>query len=530
MAASAFVSSRLVGAIALASFLAPAPMALAQDAPAGHPNAQGQSAASRDNGPSPEARGRRGPEQRADSIPPLPADKSAHHRLTLADGRTLDFTATAGTIRLFNAGNGNPLADVVTTSFTLDGAEPGKRPVMFVFNGGPGYASAWLDLGGLGPWRLAMSGDAAVPSAPPTLTDNPDTWLAFADLVFVDPPGTGYSRILGGEDVRKSFWSVGGDIDAAATVIRRWTEQNNRMMSPHWIAGESYGGFRAPKIAAKLQTDQGIGVAGLVMISPVLDFGAFNARFSPMNSVAVLPSEAAVNREAKGPITRADLADVEAYARGEYLTDIVRGVRDKALVDSVSGKVADLIGLDLATVRRLDGRVPGQLYLREKYRAQGKVGSAYDATVTGYDPEPTANRNEAEDQLRLGLHAPLVEAMVDLYRNRIGWVVENGRYQFINEQASRQWDYGHDDAEAISDLRRALALDPHMRVLVAHGLTDVVTPYFATQLAIDQIPAFGDPDRLQLKVYPGGHMVYIRDASRKALSEDVRKLVEGNAR
>ena len=528
MAALAFFSPRLLGALALALSFLPATLpAHAQDMPPGHPPTKGPSAPADESAGNAAARDRRGPASRADGLPALPPDKSAQHRLTLTDGRTLAFTASASTIRLYNAADGKGLADVVTTSFTLDNAPARDRPVMFVFNGGPGYASAWLDLGGLGPWRLSMSGEAAAPSAPPILTDNPDTWLAFTDLVFVDPPGTGYSRILGGDDVRKSFWSVNGDIDAAATVIRRWTEQNNRLGSPHWIAGESYGGFRAPKIAAKLQTDQGIGVAGLVMISPVLDFGEFNAKFSPITYVGLLPSQTAANREAKGPVTRGDLADVEAYARGAFLTDLVRGVRDSAVVDQLSGKVADYTGLDLGFVRQLAGRVPAPVFLRERYRAQGKVGSAYDATVTGYDPEPYSTENRSEDQLRLGLHAPLVEAMVDVYRNRIGFVVENGRYQFINEQASRQWDWGHGNAEALSDLRKVLALDPRLRALIAHGLSDVVTPYFATQLELDQIPAFGTPDRLQMKVYPGGHMIYIRDASRTALTEDVRKLVEG---
>lgn len=531
MAALAFAFPRVLGALTLALSLLPASLpAQGQEAPASRPSAHGPSApadATHETGENASARDRRGPTPRVDGLPALPPDKSAQHRITLADGRVLDFTASASTIRLYNAANGTPLADVVTTSFTLDNAPARERPVMFIFNGGPGYASAWLDLGGLGPWRLPMSGEAAAPSAPPVLSDNPDTWLAFTDLVFVDPPGTGYSRILGGDDVRKSFWSVNGDIDADATVIRRWTEQNNRLGSPHWIAGESYGGFRAPKIAAKLQTDQGIGVAGLVMISPVLDFGQFNAKFSPLTYVGLLPSETAANREAKGPVTRADLADVEAYARGAYLTDLVRGVRDSAVVDQLSGKVADFTGLDLAFVRRLAGRVPAGVFLRERYRAQGKVGSAYDATVTGIDPEPFATEDRSDDQLRLGLHAPLTEAMVDVYRNRIGFVVENGRYQFINEQASRQWDWGRGNAEALTDLRKVLALDPRLHAFIAHGLTDVVTPYFVTQLQLDQIPAFGTPDRLQLKTYPGGHMIYIRDASRKALTEDVRKLVEG---
>ena len=248
-----------------------------------------------------------------------------HHVLQLPD-RTLHFTATAGTIRLFDANSGAPQADIATLTFALDGADARTRPVTFVFNGGPGYASGWLDLGGFGPWRLPMSGEADRPSAAPVTVDNADTWLDFTDLVFIDPAGTGYSRILGGDDVRRSFYSVDGDIQSLAVTVRRWVEANNRFESPKFIAGESYGGFRAPKIVRQLQRDQGIGVAGVVLISPVLDFNRFNASSSPLGLVARLPSYVGGRAPAKGPITRADLADVEQYAQGDFLADVLKGV------------------------------------------------------------------------------------------------------------------------------------------------------------------------------------------------------------
>jgi carboxypeptidase C (cathepsin A) len=460
-----------------------------------------------------------------EGLPVLPPDKATQHTLTLADGATLRFTATAGTIRLLNGQSGAPIADVAYIAYTKDGAQAGARPVTFVFNGGPGYASGWLNLGGLGPWRLRMDGSADRPSAPPITSDNADTWLDFTDLVFIDPPGTGYGRVLGGGDNRKALWSVNGDIDALATTVRRWVEQNNRMESPKFIAGESYGGFRAPKVAHELNVDQGVGIAGLVMISPVLDFGGFNARFSPLSFVAALPSMAAVARSAKGPISKADLADVETYAQGDFLADLLKGVNDKAAVARLSSKVAALTGLNPALVRRLDGRVPANVFLRAFWRSKDEIASQYDGTVAGFDPVPFASRSRADDQLRLGLHAPIVEAMVNLYHQKLDWNVVNGRYLFLNEQASRQWDWGSHDAEAISDLRKDLALDPQFRVLIAQGLTDLVAPYFGTQMLLNQIPDYGPPGRLRLRVYPGGHMVYIRDASRKMLHDDARTLV-----
>ena len=204
----------------------------------------------------------------------------------------------------------------------------------------------------------------------------------------------------------------------------------------------------------------------------------------------------------------------------------MRGVNDKAAVDRLSGRVAALTGLDAAMVRRIGGRLPNEWFAREVNRDANRVSSLYDGNVTGIDPYPQSPRSDSEDQLRIGLHAPITQAMVDLYHGRLNWTVENGRYQFINEQAGRQWEYGR-NPEAVRDLRAVLALDPKLKVVVMHGLTDLVTPYFESKMVLDLIPDFGTPERLRLVVYPGGHMIYARDDSRHMMHEDGRKLIEG---
>jgi len=231
-------------------------------------------------------------------------------------GRCLEFKSVAGSIRLVDP-QGDARAEVAYVAYLLDRPSPAERPVVFAINGGPGAGSVWLQLGDIGPWRLPMNGLA--PSSPPTLVDNVDTWLEFADLVFIDPPGTGYSRPRTEAEAEKAdLWSVDGDIRALAETIRRWLTDNGRLGSRKFILGESYGGFRAPKIAETLATEHGVGVNGVILISPVLDFGPFTEGLgNPFPYLARLPSYAAVAREAKGPITRADLADVEAYAKGE---------------------------------------------------------------------------------------------------------------------------------------------------------------------------------------------------------------------
>ena len=452
----------------------------------------------------------------------LPADVTMDHTLELPD-RTLHFKAIAGSIPIKN-GEGKLQAEVAYIAYVRPDVEASARPLTFAINGGPGAASAYLQLGAMGPWRLPLENVA--PSSAPTTIPNPETWLDFTDLVFVDPVGTGYSRFIAtGDDVRKHFWSVDGDIDVLATFMRKWIEKNGRQASKKFIAGESYGGFRAPKLAQALNRD-GVGVSGLVMMSPVLDFGwRGNGRQSPLAWVARLPSMAAAARDAKGPFDREALRDAEHYASGEYLQDLLRGESDTAAVERISTHVAQLTGLDPALVRRLAGRVDSRTFLRERDRARGLVGSMYDATVTGIDPDPSAAISHYEDAVLDVMRAPLASAMTDLYGRVLKWRVEEP-YQLLNNRINSRWNWGdgRNTHEIVSDLRSALAFDPRLRVLITHGASDLVTPYFENQLIIDQMPPFASPDRLKLAVYGGGHMFYTRDASRRALREDALQL------
>ncbi len=322
--------------IALAA-LAVAGSVRAKDQPAsGHEQPALAAPAGQKSGPG--ARGGGAPAPQAAEQHRLPPDSTTKHKLDLP-GRSLAFTATAGAIRLFD-GKGEPQADIAYTAYQLDGTDHATRPVTFVFNGGPGASSAWLQLGNNGPWRIPVNADAVTPSASPNLLPNAETWLDFTDLVFIDPVGTGYSRFVSpAEDVRKHFYSVDGDISALAVTIRRWLEKNDRLLSPKFVVGESYGGFRGPKVVHDLQTKEGVGVTGLILISPVLDFREF-AGSSLLQYVASLPSFAAVARQEKGTVTPADLADVEQYARGEFLSDLVKGQADKEATTRLADKVA----------------------------------------------------------------------------------------------------------------------------------------------------------------------------------------------
>jgi carboxypeptidase C (cathepsin A) len=461
----------------------------------------------------------------ATEVHKLPVDSNTKQTLALP-GRTLAFTATAGSIRLFDDKR-EPQADIAYTAYQLDNVDHATRPVTFLFNGGPGAASAWLQLGNSGPWRLDINADQVTPSASPDLKPNAETWLDFTDLVFIDPVGTGYSRfVANGEDVRKRFFSVDGDVAVIALTIRRWLEKHDRLLSPKYVAGESYGGIRGPKIVRNLQTQQGVGVKGLILISPLLDFREYSGS-SLLQYVVSLPTFAAVARAKRGSVTRADMEDVERYARGDFLGDLMKGEADGEATNRLADKVAALTGIDQATSRRLAGRFGVGEFRREFDRRDGKVTGRYDASVMGDDPFPDSTLSHFGDPSGDALIAPLTSAAVDLTTRKLNWRPD-GSYELLNGAVERAWDFGRSlsPVESTTDLRQILALDPKLKLLVAHGLFDLATPYFGSKIQLDQLPSFASPERVKLAVYPGGHMFYSRDASRKALRGDVEALMK----
>jgi carboxypeptidase C (cathepsin A) len=454
--------------------------------------------------------------------------------LALPSGE-LRFSATAGSIRMSDD-KAAPLVDIAFIAYQKEvdkasdagvaGSETALRPVTFVFNGGPGMASAWLQMGAVGPWRIRLDPAAAGPSASPVPMANPETWLDFTDLVFIDPPGTGYSGIVTNDPAeRRQLWSVGGDIDTLAEVIRRWLDQTGRNVSPKYILGESYGGFRGPRLVRKLQSGDGVGISGLILLSPLLDTHVMSGYVDPMGWVDLLPSEVASVRALHGGVTRADLADVEAYAAGEYLVDVLQGYGDAAALDRLTTRVGGLTGLDAAMVRRLGGRIDRSVFLRSIQ--PGQVASAYDATVTRPDPEPRALAGQFPDPVLRGFEAPVTSGMMAVYSEKLN-VHRDAVYHLSNDDVFAGWDWGHGMGrpESISALQAARSLDPHMRVLIAHGMFDLVTPYFGTVRMLRLLPEMPGAAAIALRVYPGGHMFYFDDRSRAALHDDAKAVFD----
>ena len=455
----------------------------------------------------------------------LPAPVTTSHSLPAALG-SLKYQATAGSIVLSDQA-GRPTVEIAYVAYVLEGQDPATRPIAFAFNGGPGAASAYLHFGAMGPQRLAFGNQGDGPSSPPILTDNPETWLPFTDLVFVDPVGTGYSRFLReDQDLRQQFWSVNGDIASLSRFVTRYLTENDRLRSPKVLVGESYGGFRVPKIARALQGDYGVGINGLYIISPVLDFN-LKADGLPFSTAARLPSLVAAARAAKGEaITREALAEVEAYALGDYLVDALKGPRDRAAMARILDRVQTLTGLDRDFLSRSGGQPDMTSVARELGRPRSEVASYYDALISGLDPAPSAPRASFDDPVLDASMAPLTSAAVDYTRRVLKYEVSRP-YELLNGEINRRWSWGNrrEGPEAASDLNAAMALDPALMVVVTHGFTDLVTPYLESRLVLDRLPAtVANPERLRLEVVPGGHMFYTRDDSRKALRDSAARL------
>jgi len=453
-------------------------------------------------------------------LAPFPPPRSVNQSAMIG-GKRVDYIATVGALPVKDD-KGKTIGEVVYTAYTVPG-QAAARPVTFAFNGGPGAASVYLNLGAIGPKRVAFGAQGDAPSDPAVLRDNPASWLDFTDLVFIDPIGTGFSRSrVDEEQTKKAFYTANADIHYLSRIVYDWLLTNNRMTSRKFLVGESYGGYRVPRLAYYLQTEMGIGISGMTMVSPYLDPPAIGEddALSPLPWMINLPAMVAGNFERQGkPLNDATMGPVELYDRTEFMQDLLAGPTDKAATDRLSAKVAELTGLDPVLVRRLNGRVDIETYLREIRRAQGLIGSVYDSNFTAYDPFPASAYPRYSDPLLTTLIAPTTSAMVDFVTNQVGWKVE-ARYNALSTEVNRKWDRDNSDSP-VTDLRKAIAIDPRMAVTIVHGWDDLSCPYYGSRLIMAQLPSYGVPDRVKLRLYPGGHMFYARPDSAAAMRRDI---------
>jgi carboxypeptidase C (cathepsin A) len=451
----------------------------------------------------------------------LPGDSVTEHSIDLPTGK-LAYTATAGTFSLFDQ-SGERSAAIFYTAFVAKPNDPG-RPLTFVFNGGPGAGSAFLNLGLVGP-RLAAFGKG-YDGANVHLVDNPDTWLPFTDLVLIDPVGTGWSRPTK-PDGGSAFWSVRRDAESMAKVIALYVAKNGRVSAPKYILGESYGGFRAAKVARALQSNQGIVLSGILMVSPMLE-GAFQfggERFA-LGAALQLPSLVAAELERTGTFSSAALAQAEHFALTDYLSTLAGPPPNGAAAHAFYAHVAQMTGLPEDVVARSRGFIR-DAYVKNLRAGDHKIVSHYDATFAVDDPNPEAEAARGPDPFLDGFIRAYGSAFVAYARDELGFKTEM-TYNLLASDISGQWDWqdggGHAPPSAAGDLRELLAFGPSFRLMIAHGYSDMVTPYSVSRYLLNHVPASVDGERAELRLYRGGHMFYTDPQSRKAFTADARTM------
>ncbi|HVP89378.1 MAG TPA: peptidase S10 [Casimicrobiaceae bacterium] len=458
------------------------------------------------------------------------------------NGRTLKYRAEAAFVPVAAGGldekRGEPEAAVFTTSYLLDDAQATKRPVCFVFNGGPGSASIWLHLGALGPKRVAIREDGTMPEPPYTVVDNADSWFEHFDLVFVDPPHTGYS-ITVSEEARKKMLSVDGDVDALAECIRAWLVRHRRWGSALYLAGESYGTTRVAALSDKLQ-QLGVALSGLVLVSCAMDLQSIV--FSPRNDLPYalfLPGFACVAQYhgklsgAIGESPAASRAAAENFVNEDYVAALHAGARlSNGTRRKIVKRVAELTGLPAALVEEKNLRISDQTFFFDLLRDRGQIVGRLEARVTG----PMAASRTREWEFDPGIEAiaaPYTMAAHAYMSEQLGVDIPE-RYEVLNMEAHKAWNWnrgeekGNGFASTSNDLSRALRRNPHLRVLVASGHYDLGTPYSATDWSLAQLDVPAEVmSRVQHHYYDAGHMMYTRETDMRKLKRDVATWLAG---
>lgn len=457
-----------------------------------------------------------------------------HHELAVGD-HTLKYEATAGTLAVKDEA-GKPRANMFFVAYRKEGddIDVSKRPITYVFNGGPGAAAVWLHLGAVGPKTVKLD-DHGVPAGPPhSLIDNPNTWLDVTDLVFIDPVTTGFSRAAEGVKP-EDFYGVENDLRSVSEFIRLYTTRYERWQSPKFLAGESYGTTRAAALSEYLLDRVGIDLNGIVFISSVLDFGTLNAGGSnDLPYIAYLPSYAAVAHHFKKlpddlMADRAKtLAEVEKFADGEYAEALVKG---DALKDdekkAIADKLARYTGLPADEILRHRLRIDPGFFRKRLLRDQEHVLGRFDARIVGDDANPGSDR-EAYDP-SLSFYLPAYKANIQAYLRGTLKFESDLTYEVLTDRV-RPWNMGDSGSgylNVASDLARAMHENPKMHVLFASGFEDLATPYFATNYTLDHMHLPADLRKnVDRQMFEGGHMLYHVKESKEKLHNDVAEFMK----
>jgi carboxypeptidase C (cathepsin A) len=456
-------------------------------------------------------------------------------------GRRLDYDVHAAFVPVVPGGHegskAEPEAAVMATAYLLKGVTAAERPVCFAFNGGPGSASIWLQLGALGPKRLVVPDDGSMPRAPYAVQDNPHTWFEHFDLVFIDPPHTGWSTTAT-DAARKKMLSVDGDIDALAEAMRLWLTRHKRWGSPVYLAGESYGTTRGAGLANKLQ-EIGVVLSGVILVSCAMDLQSIV--FAPANDLPYalfLPAYANVAQYhglLQGELAaspEAARSAAEAYVQDEYAAALMAGSRlSEKQRSKVAKRLSELTGLPRALVEEKNLRIRDRVYFAEALRARGQIVGRLEARSTG--PRSSVVGEMEFDPGIEAIAGPYSMAALAYFHEQLG-ISTDRRYEVLSFDTNRAWNWNRGDATRMGfastspDLALALRRNPNLQVLAASGRYDLGTPYSASDWSLSQldIPAEARV-RVQHRYYDAGHMMYTRQADLVQLKNDVAAWLQG---
>ena len=455
------------------------------------------------------------------------------------NGEKVAYTVTAGETYLRDK-KGEPKAAIFTFAYTKDDVGDSEvRPVTFVWNGGPGSASTWLHMGAFGPKRVSVPSDAAHPGGPPyPILDAPETILDVTDLVFVDPVGTGFSKAIG-EHENKEFWGLTEDAQSVAEFIRDWTTSNGRWNSPRFLLGESFGTTRAAAVAKILEDDMMVSLNGIIFVSQALDYLGSTpyVRNNMISHVTYLPTMAATAMY-HGKISpqpeslEALMEDARAFATGELLPALFNGnTVDAATRDQVRDRLAYFTGLSPEFIEQANLRVNGFRFAKELLRDEGLAVGLLDSRYTRDDIDDVGA--DVESDASSGAISSAFKAALMDYMHRDLKIDWDRLYMAPADSelgASWRWrpvpDGQNWEPMAVNtarDLASALRINPSLKVFVASGYYDLVTPFFDAEYTLNRHDIRAD--RVQYKYYGGGHMMYVNEPSRTQLLSDVRAFI-----
>lgn len=455
------------------------------------------------------------------------------------DGQELSYTATASTMMLKNE-KGEPEALIYSTAYTQNGVKDlSQRPLIFLYNGGPGSASIWLHMGAWGPRRV-VSGNAETISGPPyQIVDNQYSLLDKADLVFIDPIGTGFSHAVG-KAKDSDFWGVNTDVESLAQFISIYLSKYHRWNSPKLLYGESYGTFRSVALCNYLQEHDGVYLNGIVLQSSVLDLGTIDFSAGDDRSyILYLPSYAAVawhynlvkNRPADLPTF---MDHVRHFASTEYASALIQGTKiSDAEKSKIAQQMADYTGLDVNYILKANLRVTRPQFRAELLRSRGLEIGYYDGRYNSpiYD---LLEENAQEEPSYSAIVGAFTAAFNTYVRDDLKFG-DDMTYKVLPTAPSEHWNWksatnageGWPTAPNVEpDLVSDLLDNANLQVQVENGYFDLSTPFYATEFTMDHLllPKSAE-DRIHFEYYDAGHMMYLRESALQKLSANVRAFI-----